>query len=267
MCFAENQEDRISIVQMNSELRHAELELLSAHCATHKLRLRFSTETVARHGRRDVLRKSIETASALSEYYSSIEKQMPDEETVSAPATGLAAGLNDQQILQAVEYVSSYLRDQRERYLPSAAPLSERHQAVMRPYFSADLLEQVKVVELHGARILNPPFYAEAKALGFVSLPELTHMNSLTFLDVLVFNEGVTQRSLFHALVHAVQFQVLGLERYTELFVHSFLNTRFHFRVPIEAHAFFLESKFVRPAAASFSVEEQVRLWVKQDRY
>ena len=267
MCFTENQEDRISIVQMNSELRHAELELLSAHCATHKLRLRFSAETVARHGRRDVLRKSIETASALSEYYSSIEKQMPAQGTVSAPATGLAAGLNDQQILQAVEYVSSYLRDQRERYLPSAAPLSEQHQAVMRPYFSADLLEQVKVVELHGARILNPPFYAEAKALGFVSLPELTHMNSLTFLDVLVFNEGVTQRSLFHALVHAVQFQVLGLERYTELFVHSFVNTRFHFRVPIEAHAFFLESKFVRPAAASFSVEEQVRLWVKQDRY
>ena len=263
MCFTENQEDRISIVQMNSELRHAELELLSAHCATHKLRLRFSTETVARHGRRDVLRKSIETASALSEYYSSIEKQMPDEETVSAPATGL----NDQQILQALEYVSSYLRDQRERYLPSAAPLSEQHQAVMRPYFSATLLDQVKVVELHGARLPNPPFYAEAKALGFVSLPELTHMNSLTFLDVLVFNEGVTQRSLFHALVHAVQFQVLGLERYTELFVHSFLNTRFHFRVPIEAHAFFLESKFVRPAAASFSVEDQVHLWVKQNRY
>jgi hypothetical protein len=263
MCFPEDQEDRISIVQMNSELRHAELELLSAHCATHKLRLRFSTETVARHGRRDVLRKSIETASALSEYYSSIEKQMLDEETVSAPATGL----NDQQILQAVECVSSYLRDQRERYLPSAAPLSEQYQAMMRPYFSATLLDQVKVVELHGERVPNPPFYAEAKALGFVSLPDITHMNSLTFLDVLVFNEEVTQRSLFHALVHAVQFQVLGLERYIELFVHGFVNTRFHFRVPIEAHAFLLESKFARSAAKSFSVEDQVRLWVKQSRY
>ena len=267
MCLTENHEDRISIVQMNSELRHAEVELLSAHCATHKLRLRFSTETVARYGRRDVLRKSIETASALNEYYLSIEKQIPAEEMVSAPATGLATGLNDKQIVQAVEYVSSYLRDQRERYLPSSEPLSEQHQAVMRPYFSATLLDQVKVVELHGARIPNPPFYAEAKALGFANLPELTHMNSLTFLDVLVFNEGATPRSLFHALVHAVQFQVLGLERYTELFVHSLVNTRFHFRVPIEAHAFFLESKFARPAAERFSVEDQVHLWVKQNRY
>src|ERR1700674_4791550 len=185
MCFTENQEDRISIVQMNSDLRHAEVDLLSAHCATHKLPLRFSTETLARHGRRDILRKSIETASALSEYYSSIERQIPAEEVVSAPATGL----NDKQILQAVGYVSSYLRDQRERYLPSAAPLSEQHLAVMRPYFSATLLDQVKVVELHGARIPNPPFYAEAKAQGFVNLPDITHMNSLTFLDVVVFNE------------------------------------------------------------------------------
>jgi hypothetical protein len=267
MCFTENHEDRISIGQMNSELRHAEPELRSAHCATHKLRHRSSTETVARHRRRDVFRKSIETASALSKYYSSIEKQIPAEAAVSARATGLAAGLDDKQILQAVEYVSSYLRDQRERYLPSAAPLSEQHQAVMRPYFSAELLDQVKVVELHGARVPNPPFYEEAKALGFVSLPDLTHMNSLTFLDVIVFNEGLTQRSLFHALVHAVQFQVLGLERYTEIFVHNFVNTRFHFRVPLEAHTFFLESKFARPGAASFSVEDQVRLWVKQNRY
>jgi hypothetical protein len=267
MCFTQNHEDRISIGQMNSELRQADLELLSAHCATHKLRLRSSTETVARHGRRDVLRKSIETASALSKYHSSTEKQIPAEETVSARATGLASGLSDKQVLQAVEYVSSFLRDQRERYLPSAAPLSEQHQAVMRPYFSAKLLDQVKVVELHGARVPNPPFYEEAKALGFVSLPDLTHMNSLTFLDVLVFNERLTQRSLFHALVHAVQFQVLGLKRYTEIFVHNFVNTRFHFRVPLEAHTFFLESKFARPASASFSVEDQVRLWVKQNRY
>src|SRR6266481_4305069 len=168
MYFTENHAD----VQINSDLRHAELELLSAHCATHRLRLRFSTETLARHGRRDVLRKSIAMASALSEYYMSIEKQIPAEEVVSAPATGL----NDKQILQAVEYVSSYLRDQRERYLASAVPLSKQHQASMSPYFSATLLDQVKIAELHGERIPNPPFYEEAKALGFVSLPDIPHM-------------------------------------------------------------------------------------------
>jgi hypothetical protein len=263
MCVTENPEERISIVQVNSELRHAQLELLSAHCATHKLRLRFSTEDLIRYGRRDVLNKSIETASALSEYYSSIEKQIPAQEAVSARASGL----DEKQIVHAVQSVAAYLCEQRERYLPSAAPLNQTQQAVMSPYFSADILDQVRVVELHGSRISNPAFYGEAKALGFVNLPDMAHMNSLTFLDVLVFNDKLTERCLFHALVHAVQFQVLGLERYTELFVRSFVNVGFHFLVPIEGHAFFLESKFARPTAEKFSVEDQVRLWTKQNRY
>ena len=38
----DNPEDRVAVVQMNAELRHARLELLSAECATHQLRLRFS---------------------------------------------------------------------------------------------------------------------------------------------------------------------------------------------------------------------------------
>ncbi|MGB6385152.1 MAG: hypothetical protein WBD25_03645 [Terriglobales bacterium] len=263
MCYTENPGDRISIVQINSELRHAQLELISAHCATHKLRVRFSIEDLARYGRRDVLRKSIETASAMSEYYSAIEAQFLAEETVSAPA----GALDEKLIVQGIQYLSSYLRDQRDRHLPSAAPLSKHQQARMSAYFSADLLDHVRTVELHGARISNPPFYAEAKALGILNLPDIPHMKSVTFLDVLVFNDVITERSLFHALVHAVQFQVLGLEHYAELFVRSFVNTRFHFLVPVEEHAFSLESKFARPSAETFSVEDQVRQWVKQRRY
>lgn len=263
MCLVDNSEDKLSIVQMNSELWHAELELLSAYCATYKLRLRFSTKDLARHGRRDILKKSIETASALNDYYSSIEKQISIEETPSTTA----AGLSEEQTLWAIECVSSYLQEQRDHHLPSATPLSQHNRSSMSQYFSTDLLGQIRVVELHGARLAYPRFYAEAKALGFVNLPDVTHMNSVTFLDLLVFNEVLTERSLFHALVHAVQFQVLGLERYAELFVRSFVNTRFHFLVPLEAHAFFLESKFARPAPEKFSVEDQVRQWVKQRRY
>jgi hypothetical protein len=47
-------EDRVAIVQMNAALRHAQLELLSAHCVTHQLRQRFSVEDLARYGQRDV---------------------------------------------------------------------------------------------------------------------------------------------------------------------------------------------------------------------
>ncbi|MGA7908673.1 MAG: hypothetical protein WCA16_14790 [Candidatus Sulfotelmatobacter sp.] len=259
----EKPDDRVAIVQMNSELRHAQLELLSAHCATHQLRLRFSADDLARFGQRDILRKSVQAASALNEYYASIEKRIPPEEAASAPLTRLT----EEQILQAVHRVSIYLREQRERYLPAAVALSARQKAVLGPYFAGTLLDQIRIVELHGARVPNPPFYAEAVDLGFLNLPQVAHMTSLTFLDVVVFNEKFSERSLFHALVHAVQFQVLGLERYTNLFVRSFVDTKFHFSVPLEAHAFSLESRFAAESADRFSVEDQVRLWIRNGRY
>ena len=84
-------EDRAAIVQMNAALRHAQLELLSAHCVTHQLRQRFSIEDLARHGQPDVLHKSVETAKFLSEYYSSIQDKIPsEEETISMPAPDLS---------------------------------------------------------------------------------------------------------------------------------------------------------------------------------
>jgi hypothetical protein len=257
----ENPNDRISILHMNTELRQAQLELLSAHCATHQLRLRFSADDLARFGQRDVLRKSVQAAAALSEYYTSIEGRIPAEEPPAASA------LPEVRIVEAITLVASYLRDQRERYYHSASPLTQNQKALMWPYFSAALLDQVRVVELHGERLPNPPFYDEARTLGFANLPEITHMHSLTFLDVIVFNETVTERCLFHGLVHAVQFELLGLERYTELFVRGFVNTRLHFSVPLEAHTFSLESKFMGSRAHRFSVEDQVRLWMKQNRY
>jgi len=257
----EKPEDRVSIAQMNSELRHAQLELLSAHCATHQLRLRYSAEDLARFGRRDILRKSVETAAALNEYYSSIEGKIPAE--AAAPHTPPT----QEQVLEAVQRVASFLRQQREHYLQAAVSLGSRQKAILGPYFSAPLLERVRIVELQGKRLANPPFYEEYRALGFINLPDLAHMHALTFLDVVVFNEKVAERTLFHGLVHAVQFEVLGLERYAELFVRSFVNAKLHFSVPLEAHAFALESKFAGMPVHRFSVEEKVRLWVRQERY
>lgn len=259
----ENPDDRIAIVEMNSELRHAQLELLSAHCATHQLRLRYSAEDLARFGQRDILRKSVQAATAISEYYTAIDNKVPAAET----AENAVSNVTEECIAEFARRVSSYLLEQRQLYLSSAVVLTAQQKALMWPYFSSDFLERIKTVQLGGARIPNPPFYDEVRSLGFVNLPEVTHMHAVTFLDVIVFNESVTERTLFHGLVHAMQFEVLGLERYSELFVRSFVKAKLHFSVPLETHAFSLESKFTSSPAERFSVEDLVRLWVKQGRY
>ena len=261
MCSFEDPADRVSVMQLNSELQQAHLELLSAHCATHQLRLHYSPDDLARFGRRDVLQKSAQAASALNEFYASIENKLPQLESLPAVTQPTPA-----QIAQAVDWLSTYLQEQRDHYFPACGPLSAQQKALMWPYFSSALLDQVRVVELRGARVAVPEFFTQARALGFEP-PEITHMDSLTFLDVIVFNQELTERALFHALVHTVQLQALGLRRYAELWVRSFIKSRTHFTVPLEVHAFSLASKFLHPSAESFSVEDQIRYWIDDDRY
>jgi hypothetical protein len=263
----DNPDDRVSIARMNSELQHAQLELLSAHCATHQLRLRFSADDLAQFGQRDILRKSVQSATALSEYYASIEKKIYSNEPQVKSAQVTEPRITETMIRNAISQLTAYVSNQREVYFPSAAPLSNHLRALMWPYFSPALLDRVRIVELNGKRIPNPPFYEDYRNLGFVNLPEVAHMDSVAFLDVVVFNEKVVDRALFHGLVHAVQCEVLGLERYSELFVRSFAKTKLHFSVPLEAHAFSLQSKFAGNPADRFSVEDRVRLWAVQSRY
>jgi len=250
-------DDRVAIVQMNAELRHARLDLLSAQCATDRLRLRFSVEDLAQYGERDILRKAIGTALALSDYYLSIQKQLP---TDTLPLT-------EPQLRDAVRTVSDYLWKERETYRQRSIALTDRPKAELEPFFSKSILDRVRTVELHGNRVTPAPFYMQAKVIGIDNLPPISHMASLTFVDVIVFNDLIIERALFHGLVHAVQFHILGLERYADLFVRGFLRTNAHFSVPLESHAFALESKFALNPGQPFSVEEQVRLWVREGRY
>jgi len=168
-------------------------------------------------------------------------------------------GLTDEQILQIRARVCGYMRGEREHYLYMGKPLDSEQVAVMRPFFSPTLLAGVKVVQLVGHRITEHPFFQEARALGIQGLPELSHMASVTFEDVLVFNEKITERLLFHALVPSVQFQVLGMERYMELYLRALLDTRWRFSVPLVAHIFELESRFAADRETPFSVEDEVR--------
>lgn len=256
--------DRVAILQMNSELRNAQLEMLSAQCATDRLRLHYSVESIARHAQPDTLRKAWSAANALYEYYNSIARLVPgpgDMGKSSIPS------VNEAKLNEAIARVADYLRAQREHFRPSGLSLADQQRQAMRPYFSLPLLDQVRIVALDRQQIPNPPFYIQAKAMGIKDLPDLTHMTSLTFEDVLVFHGEMDSRALFHSLVHAVQFEVLGLERYAELFVRGFLRTGSHINVPLEAHVFLLESEFAGSPSRVFSVEERVRLWTNQGRY
>ncbi len=273
MCPQEKVRDRAVVLQMNSEIQHAHLELLSAHCAVHQLRLHYTSDDLIRFGRGDVLRKSAQAASALHEFFSAIERRMMQQRTIQqettepAPSTSAFPEPSAEQVAQAVEWLCGNLRENRERYLPFARPLTREEVERLSPYFSDSVLNGMRVAELHGARVPVPDFFEQARAMGYDNLPDIAHMDSLTFLNVIVFNESLSERALFHGLVHAVQLRVLGLERYAELWVRAFARSRAHFTVPLEVHAFSLSAKFLLPEHEPFSVENDVLLWAAERRY
>jgi hypothetical protein len=257
-------DDRVGIVKMNAELQHAQLELLSAECATNRLRLRYSPENLARYGEQDLLRKAVASATALKDYYSHIARQASEANAGAPPRTSF---IPEEKVAAGIDAMREYIQERRKEYRPQGLPLNPNQYTKMKSFFSPAMLAEVRTVELRGRLISNPPFYAEARTLGLANLPELAHMASLTFDDTVVFPGEVNDRRLFHALVHAAQFEILGIERYAEAFVRGFLRVRSHVSVPIEMQAFSLEAKFAEKPRESFSVEEIIRLWVKERRY
>ena len=175
--------------------------------------------------------------------------------------------LTEEQVLHVLEQLRGYMHGQRKHYLPFGKPLGSERVGLMSRFFSPSLLSRIKVVQLENRRITSPSFCQEIRASGFPGLKEFTHGASMTFEDLLVFNDKITDRLLFHALVRSVQFQVLGLDRYAELFVRAFLDTRLRFGVPLERHAFELDSRFAADRKTPFSVEDEVRMRVSEHHY
>ena len=129
------------------------------------------------------------------------------------------------------------------------------------------MLDSVRAIILKGARIPPPPFYAEAIALSSGNSPDFVHLASVTYLDVIVFHDEITLRTLFHGLVHVAQMAFLGLDRYTEHYVRGFVKSRSWIAIPLEAQAYQLDTRFAMSPSVSFSVEDEVRAWDEQRQY
>lgn len=63
----------IDIVRLKADLAAARIELLSAHCAADRIRLRYSLEDIVHFSERSELKKAIASAGALCRFYSQLE--------------------------------------------------------------------------------------------------------------------------------------------------------------------------------------------------
>ena len=138
----------------------------------------------------------------------------------------------------------------------------------MQSFFPAPTLDSARVVVLSGARVGNPLFYAELLRLGFElgTLPDFALMAAITFIDTVVSHEPLTDRLLFHELVHVVQYEKLGLPEFAAKYAGGFLRGGCYERIPLEMNAYQLDERFAAAPAESFSVVDEVQSWINAGR-
>jgi hypothetical protein len=160
------------------------------------------------------------------------------------------------QIAQLTEWVSEYIGEQRTAFLNKAHPIGLSHKKILQSFFPADILDNTRVVR---GRADEPSFYRQLQAMGIRNAPAFLQMAGITFLDVVVHVDPLTEPLLFHELVHAVQYKHLGLHGFAERYVRGFLTGGSYEEIPLEKQAYELEARFSANRASNFSVEADVQ--------
>jgi len=178
--------------------------------------------------------------------------------------------LSDQQIARAIQQVATYIEQQRQIYRGIAAPLDKRHSTAMQPFFSLSALDSTRAIVLSGQRASNPPFYVEFIKMGFAagSLPDFALMKAITLLDTVISHEPLTDRLLFHELVHVIQYQKFGVADFATKYVTGFLRSGGSYEsIPLEMNAYELDARFAAAPTKAFSVDAEVELWIQTNRF
>jgi hypothetical protein len=174
--------------------------------------------------------------------------------------------LTPEQIAQVSGLVAQYIVTQCERYGPRAISLSAEQRAAMNGFFSPQLLEGTRLLVLQGERVANPDFYPMLRSLGFNNLPDQSTMAAITFSDVVVSHAPFTDGLLFHELVHVEQYRHLGIPRFSDLYVRGLLKGGSYEAIPLEVNAYTLGGRFEQNPVRQFSVADEVRSWLAEDR-
>jgi hypothetical protein len=71
---------KAEVARLIADLRTAKVELLSAQCATDRVRLQYSLEDIVAFGERQTLKRAIASVDALNRFFSQVHDQLKLEE-------------------------------------------------------------------------------------------------------------------------------------------------------------------------------------------
>lgn len=158
-----------------------------------------------------------------------------------------------------------YIEQNAARYRPEARKLTIREHEALGRFMTADLLHRARVAQ---APLPQPPkiqWIATVLRLDAVVNPGLTV--AITFNNVIVHEEPISMRTLFHELVHVEQYKQLGVTKFARRYVGGFLRDGKYEDIPLEKHAYELDERYAASPAISFSVRDEVKRRIEEGKY
>jgi hypothetical protein len=162
--------------------------------------------------------------------------------------------------------VAAWIRRQRDQFGAAAAPLDEERARVLAPFVPGRILAKTRFVTARRRWVESPPFPRGLGRLATRALFELRLAEAITFDDVVVLRSNLLRAPqpaalglCFHELVHAVQYDLLGVDEFARRYTGGWIAAGFRYRsIPLEKTAYDLAARFERDPAQAFDVENAV---------
>ncbi len=163
-----------------------------------------------------------------------------------------------------IESTVAWLSEWRERLRPQSVSIAEADKEYLAAYFRETTIDHVTYAV--DEEMPNPPaFEAMAREGGAMPLNLSANANGIPFIDTILISRRSSEHDawrrqcLFHEMVHIVQFDQLGLDRWAELYVSG--SAAFGYRYmknPMELDCQVLEHQYYANGIL-ISVEEFIR--------
>lgn len=157
-----------------------------------------------------------------------------------------------------------WIKEQRNAFRPRGRKLPDQTIARFSPFFEESLLKAVRLVVVPA---LENPKFLEAYRATFdekgLPLLDFTSFSGITYIDTILlvdeFPGADPDDTLFHELVHAVQYEILGPEKFVELYLMGWINQGFNYAaIPLEMDTYELQNRFEADPDTHFSVKDEV---------
>ncbi len=161
-----------------------------------------------------------------------------------------------------IKEVIAWIYQQRDLYSPAARHLEEEEKRQLKGYFKDRILDLtlIKTDQV----LTNPPIYDMLAAQGIpVQGLDCSRFSAMTFINCVAVSHTFAKSQkpwrflLFHEMVHVVQFDLLGTEKFIEQCLSGYVKNNFSYRdIPLEKTAYGLEARY--KLDEQFTVHEEV---------